>query len=154
MQIERKLAEGLTLLKTTTNNWDTAKEAVLLRLLEEWRAEAWSLPPNRRLVLVISIESYRRDASLQKQIEELLRKGQNSMPVAAITLPKIERNDAVNWASLPQVRSRCRPDRHEELADGIRAIYTESRNRAMAMKPLAGGLLRLLEQHRETGVAA
>lgn len=153
-EIEKKLAEGLTLLKTTTSQWNASRQAVLVRLLQEWSDAQWTLPATRRLVLVISIESFRRDTSLQKQIESLIQDRQIPIPVATIALPKIERDDAVNWASLPQVRGRCRPDRRDELEGGIRAIFKEAGSRTMPMKPLAGGLLKLLEAYRETGAAA
>ncbi len=152
-EIENKLAEGLTLLKTTTSQWNSSREAVLLKMLQEWSGERWMLPATRRLVLVVSIETFRRDASIHKEIEAMIREHQIHIPVSSIALPKIDRDDAVNWVSLPQVRGRCRSDRREDLESGIRAIFKTNGSRSMPMKPLAGGLLRLLEAYRDTGAA-
>jgi hypothetical protein len=153
-EIEKKLPEGLTLLKTTTSRWDAAKEAVLERLLSEWReAAAWALPATRRLLLVISIVSSRRDGALQNQIETLMQR-KPGLSATVITIPKIQRDHAVNWASHPQVLSRCHPDRRWELTDGIRQFYERAGHRALPMKPLASELLKLLEQHREKGASA
>jgi hypothetical protein len=149
--IERKLPEGLTLLKTTTSGWDAGKEAVLASLVREWSEAPWTLPATRRLLLVVSIVNARRDGSLQTQIEELVQR-QPGVPITVISLPEIERDDAINWGSLPQVRSRCRPDGREEMTGGIWQLYEGAGT--LPMRPLASKLLKLLEQYREKGVAA
>jgi len=152
-QIEKKIPEGLTVLKTTTSGWDTARGAVLERLLRDWREAVWTLPATRHLLLVVSIVSSRRDGGIQKEIETTIQRVGGSIPTV-VTLPEIERGDAVNWASLPQVRSRCRPESREELSGGIWNVYERAGSSALPMRPLASALLKLLEQYREKGVAA
>jgi len=152
-RLEMKIPEGLTLLKTTTSGWDTGKEVVLRRILSEWRGGNWTLPATRNLVMVVSIVCERRDRSLQKEIEDAIAR-ESGPSVSVITLPEVERDDAVNWASLPQVRSRCRAESREELTGGIWGIYQRAGMRLLPMRPLAGELLKLLEQYRDKGIAA
>ena len=161
-EMEKKLPEGLTTVKTTTSSWDSGKEAVLERLLVQWRGAEWTLPSSRRLLLVLSIVSSTRassarvssarDGAVHRQVEELVQRNAG-IPATVITLPEVERGDAVNWASLPQVRSRCRPESREDLAGDIWKLYERAGNSRLPMKPLASGLLRLLEQYRQTEVA-
>src|SRR5205823_8378210 len=103
---EKKLPEGLTILKTTTAAWDANKGQVLTRILRDWSEAPWTLPATRRLILVISIVTRRRE-SVSKQILEITRH-QLDVNVSVITLPEIERGHAANWAGLPELRCRCR----------------------------------------------
>jgi hypothetical protein len=151
--VEKKLLEGLTLLKTTTAGWDSARKAVLERLLREWREAHWTLPATRRLLLVVSIITPRRDEALEVQLKEWMQH-QPGVATAVITIPEIERGDAINWASLREVRNRCRPGSHEELRGGIMQLYERAGIPRLPMKPLASGLLKLLERYRERGAAA
>jgi hypothetical protein len=155
-EIERKLREGLTAIRTVTLGWDDAKEAVLEHTLREWSEPAWILPGNRCLLLVISVInshwllSAQRNGSIRKRLEGLAKR-HLAIATTIVTLPKIEREHALNWPVLPEVRVYHR-DREESLTDHIRRLYRW--RRTVAMKRLAPKLLRILQQHRQQGHVA
>jgi hypothetical protein len=69
-------------------------------------------------------------------------------------MPQIDREHAVNWAGLSDVKRRCRGDSHEELKGGILQVYERAGAGVMPMRPLASELMKLLEEYREKGKAA
>jgi len=152
-KIERKLREGVTLLRTTATGWDAGKGAVLERILHEWSDSAWSLPASRWLVLAVSIVTDARDNDLRSQIEEIVQRVPGALAVV-IAMPEIEQADAVTWAGLPEVRNRCRAEKRNDLAADIYKIYHTSGTRVLPMKPLAAHLMKLLGKYREKGIAA
>jgi hypothetical protein len=151
-KIEQKLREGLTIVKTATDDWDTADEAVLKRVLSEWSGDSWILPATRRMLLVVTVLTTARDEGLQARIEGLIAE-QPGGCAAVITLPEIEQADAINWTSLPEVRGRCRSDKVDDLTADIAEIYKVAGAKVRPMKPLASGLMKLLEAYRKDKAA-
>jgi hypothetical protein len=149
LDIEKKLPEGLTVLRTVTTGWSSGKSAVLRQILEEWTGEGWCLPANRALLFVISIEnspwlSAHLSGSVRKRIAEICRQV-STIPAVIITLPKIEREHALNWPVLPAVQA-YHLNRQDQLKDDIRRLYWWRRR--LAMRRLVPSLLRILQKHR------
>jgi hypothetical protein len=154
-KIERKLREGLTPVKTVTVGWGPAKEAVLARMLLEWSEDAWVLPPNRCLLLIVSIMvsnwslGARRKAKIEKRIESLAER-RPKIPIKVITLPKIERDHALTWPDKPAVVA-FRGNDAQPMTDSIRRLYRWRRR--LAMKRLAPKLLTILQRSRQGAIA-
>lgn len=155
-QIERRLREGLTVIKTVTLGWDAGKQTVLSQILRDWSTPEWILPGNRSLLLVVSIVNSpwmitrHRNESIRKQIEALARQ-EPSIRTAVVTLPKIEREHALNWPAIPEVRIYHK-DRDEALTDHIRQLY--GWRHRLAMKRIAPKLLSILQRYRRQGRVA
>jgi hypothetical protein len=150
-EIERKLREGLTPVRTVTLGWDTEKEAVFSRILGELSGDAWALPPNRCLLLaVLIVVANWRKRRVQERIESLAGRWP-AIRIAAVTLPKIEREHALNWPEMEEVR-KYRGDKSQPLNDQIRRAY--GWRRRLAMKRLAPRLLTILQESRRQGAMA
>jgi len=153
LPLDKRLRDGLSVWETTTVDWGSGKDAILQDLLEDLRQSSWTLPATRVLVQVISVIKWKPDEGLASRIEQILRQVPE-VPSAVITMPEIPADFAVSWASLKEVRRRCRPGAHPGLVTDILNLYQARQGLPMPMGQLARELLRLMEQYREKGTAA
>jgi hypothetical protein len=149
-EIEKKVPEGLTLIKTVAIGWGAGKDAVLREMVREWSEPKWLLPGNRCLLLVVSILDsgwlirFWRNRRIWRQLEALADR-KDGILGSVITLPRVEKEHALNWPALPEVRAYHR-DSDQLLIDRIRWLYRWKRR--MPMKRLARELLRTLQLYR------
>lgn len=141
---------GLLVWKTLTTGWDSTKDGLLRELISELADPAWELPEGLAILVVISV--ILRDRNPDAIARIVHEAADARIPLLAVHMPEIKRDDAIGWAFHQEVGRRF-PGRNQLIAEGIDEYFNSRGGQAVQMGHLAPELINILRKCHGRAVA-